>query len=156
MRVRGFTLIELLVTLVVLALLATITVPFAQVTVQRHKEQELRLALRTIREAIDAYKRAGDQGRIRREAGATGYPKNLQVLVDGEIDQRDPKGRKIYFLRQLPRDPMYSDVAAEPAATWRPRSYASEPDDPQEGEDIYDVRSTSDRIGLNGVSYARW
>lgn len=155
-RHRGFTLIELLVTLAILSVLATAVVPLAQVQVQRVREQDLRLALRELRAAIDAYKRAADEGRIRREAGATGYPPNLAVLAEGVQDQRDPGRRKLYFLRRVPRDPMADDEAVPDADTWSQRAYASEPHDPQPGADVYDVLSRSARQGLNGVPYRQW
>jgi general secretion pathway protein G len=152
----GFTLIELLVTLVILGVLASMTVPVAQVMRQRERERELRLALHEIRDGIDAYKAASKEGRVAKEAGATGYPPSLDVLVDGVPDQTDPKERKIYFLRRIPRDPMNLDSALDDAATWGKRSYASGADDPQEGDDVYDVYSTSKGIGLNGIAYRNW
>ncbi|MGF6727267.1 general secretion pathway protein G [Paraburkholderia sp. GAS41] len=153
---RGFTLIELLVTLAILGVLASMTVPVAQVMRQREREQELRLALHEIRDAIDAYKAASKEGRVAKEAGATGYPPSLDVLVDGVPDLSDPKGRKIYFLRHIPRDPMNNDAGLDDAAVWGKRCYASGADDPQEGDDVYDVYSTSKGVGLNGIAYRNW
>jgi len=147
---KGFTLIELLVTVAIVALLAGIALPLAETTVQRSRESELRRSLRELREAIDAYKRAGDEGRIEKKADRSGFPPTLQALVDGAPDITDPRReKKVYFLRKLPRDPVSGE-------DWGLRSYASAADAPRAGEDVFDVFSVSRSAGLNGIPYKEW
>jgi general secretion pathway protein G len=153
--VKGFTLIELVVTVAILALLASVALPLNELVAQRSKEQELRRALRDVRDALDAYKQASDEGRIARRVGDSGYPKRLEDLAAGVEDQRNPRKDKIYFLRRLPRDPFAPD-SASPSDTWGKRAYASAPEDPREGDDVFDVFSLSGTIGLNGKPYREW
>lgn len=152
----GFTLIELVVTMAIVGILASIAMPLAEVSMQRTRESELRSALRQIREGLDAYKRAVEEGRVQRRADGTPYPRALEELAGGVEDAKSPAAAKIFFLRRLPRDPFSSrgDVAA--ADTWGKRAYASPPDAPAEGEDVFDVYSLSTRVGLNGVLYREW
>lgn len=152
---RGFTLIELMVTVVIVSVLASSVIPLTQLAVQRVKEQELRQGLRQIRDAIDAYKSAVDDGKVARRTDETGYPRTLESLVEGVENIKDPERRKIYFLRRLPRDPFAeSDLA--PAETWAKRSYASPPDAPVEGADVFDIQSKSAGIAINGSAYRTW
>jgi len=154
-RGRGFTLIELVVTVSIVAVLASIALPLNELVAQRAKEQDLRHALRDIREAIDAYKQASDEGRIQKMVGDSGYPRRIEDLAAGVEDQKDPKKARIYFLRRLPPDP-FADAGTAPAHTWALRSYASPPDDPREGEDVFDVYSRSAAVGINGRHYKDW
>ncbi|MFG6489630.1 type II secretion system protein [Roseateles sp. BYS78W] len=155
-RQRGFSLIELLVVVAIMSILATIAFPLAELTHRRAQEEDLRRSLREIRSALDAYKRFADAGLIARPAGGSGYPPNLQVLVNGETNAQTPQASKVYFLRRIPRDPLAPDMTTDAAATWGLRSYDSPPDDPQPGRDVFDVYSKATGTGLDGRPYRQW
>jgi len=135
----GFTLLELVIAIAILSILVVMAVPVVQLEIQRQKESELRQDLREMRNAIDAYKHATDDGRIPRKT-----------------DAKDAKGRTIYFLRRIPRDPFNPDPALDAAQTWGKRSYESPPDAPAEGDDVFDVYSLAPGTGINGVPYRQW
>ena len=163
-RSRGFTFIELVVTLALVSVVALSVLPLSEIVSTRMRETELRTALRTLRSALDAYKAAVDQGQIARETGQSGYPQSLDILVQGVpvatnnaltlTGAETPK--RLVFLRQVPRDPFHPDVSVPAAQTWRARAYGSPPDDPQPGDDVFDVSSASTRLGLNGIPYSDW
>jgi len=154
--INGFSYIEMMFTVAILALLATAAVPYADLAVTRQKETELRQNLREIRTAIDAYKKAADEGKIAKLIDESGYPHNLAELVSGVENIKDPKKKKIYFLRRLPRDPMAVDQDQAATLTWGKRSYASSPDSPEAGIDVFDIYSLNETKGLNGVPYNQW
>jgi general secretion pathway protein G len=154
---RGFTLIELVITVAIIGILASLAMPMAELAHQRSREAELQRVLIEVREAIDAWHRAAEDGRIVHSARSSGYPASLQALVDGERDASDPNGKaRLYFLRKVPRDPMATDPALDDDATWAKREYASSADDPRAGEDVYDIHSRSEATGINGVPYRKW
>ena len=153
---RGFTLIELVITVAIIAVLASVALPLNELIVTRAKEQDLRRALRDLRDGIDAYKQAWDDGRIAKAPNETGYPKSLDDLVRGIEDQKSPKRDKIYFMRRIPRDPFATSETLSNAETWAKRAYQSPPDDPKEGDDVFDVYTLAPGKGINGRPYKEW
>ena len=149
----GFTLVEMMVVVAIVGILASMTLPLARLGEQRVKERELRQALREVRGAIDSYKKAGDEGRIVRKAGSSGYPESLDVLVNG-VDSTGARAGRVYFLRRIPADP-FAQPALEPRL-WGLRSYASTAADPKPGDDVFDIFSFSAGVGTNGIAYRQW
>jgi len=163
-RLHGFTFVELVITLALVGLVATVSLPLYEVTSTRYKEAELRHALRTIRDGLDAYKAAVDAGSLTKKAGDSGYPPSLESLTEPlDVAGKRDSGfastdtpQRIVILRQLPRDPFFPTHDVPAAQTWQLRSYGSKSDDPQPGVDVFDVSSTSVRIGLDGTPYSTW
>ena len=147
----GYTLTELVVVCVLLVTLSTVLFPTAKFTVQRYKEQQLREALREIRNAVDEYKRYSDAQLLPIELGTDGYPSEIEQLL--EAHQLVGQGPDVIkrFLRRIPVDPTTGETE------WGLRSYQDDWDaDSWGGENVYDVYSLSDGVGLDGVPYRFW
>ena len=152
-RTGGFTLVELIVTVALVSILVGLALPLARNTIQREKEKELRQALRDMRAAIDRYKVAADGGQIMADAMANGYPPDLETLANG-VDLLTAVGKKIYFLRAVPIDPM-SECRCN--TDWDLRS---DQDDPTAGswggQDVFDVHTKSSGTAMDGTKYKDW
>ncbi len=149
-RRAGYTLTELVVVCAVLSILAAVAFPTVKYTRKRQKEMELRASLREMRSAIDEFKRYSDAGFIPVDFGTDGYPKELEILVEG-VDVVGQIDKKVKFLRRIPVDPMTGKDE------WGMRSYQDEPDSTSwGGENVYDVFSLSQGVGLDRIPYSQW
>jgi general secretion pathway protein G len=147
---RGFSLVELALVCACILILTGMIVPVTRFGVTRQREMELREALRTMRTAVDDYKRLSDQGLIPVDLDTEGYPKTLEKLVEG-VDLVGQIKKKRRFLRKIPIDPMTGK------AEWGLRSYQDEPDTRSWGrQNVYDVYSLSDKTGLDKTKYKDW
>jgi general secretion pathway protein G len=143
---RGFTLIELIVATTILAILVGMAVPLAKNAVAREREHELRSDLWMMRDAIDRYKDAADQGKFQTKVGSENYPPDLDTLVTGV----DVSGKKLKFLRKIPVDPMTKQE-------WGMRSMQDDKDsDSWGGQNVFDVYSKTDQVALDGTKYKDW
>ncbi|MPY88158.1 MAG: prepilin-type N-terminal cleavage/methylation domain-containing protein [Luteitalea sp.] len=151
---QGYTFVELLIVALIVLILASVALPLTRVVVKRQKEVELRRALREMRTAIDRYKDAADMGLVAStelEPDDEGYPKTLEVLVEGVGASGANPDRKLKFLRRVPFDPMIGEQE------WGLRSYQ---DDSKSnnwgGENVFDVYTASRGTALDGSKYNDW
>jgi len=149
------TLIELICVTAIVLVLAGVALPVANTWVKRKKELELRQALREVREAIDRFQMDTQRfpGMRQQKMNATnqdGYPEKLEWLYEG-YDVGDAKGTKLKYLRRLPRDPITGK------REWATRSSRDRPDSHFSDEiNIFDVRSKSEAVALDGTRYKDW
>jgi len=150
----GLSLLEILITLTILGIMAAGVVPITRNSLKHRHELELRQSLRDIRDAIDRYKRFNDSnpGAIPiEERTQSGYPKTLQILVDGFTPAGIVGDMKIKFLRRLPVDPMTGN------SDWGTRAFSDDPGSDGGGsDDVWDVFSKSEGVALNNTKYKDW
>ena len=147
---RAFMLVELIAAITILLVLTTLALPLARNQIIRGRETELHQNLRMMREAIDRYKGASDQGMIPIKVESFGYPPDLKTLVEGVAVKGSAKG-KLKFLRKIPVDPMTG------SADWGLRAMQDDPDSKSwGGQNVFDVYSKSDQTALDGTHYADW
>jgi general secretion pathway protein G len=150
---RGVTYLELIATATILVIMAAAILPMGRVAVLRQREIELRRDLREMRNAVDRYKLAVDQGQIGGtdvKVGSEGYPPDLETLVKG-VSRVGALDRKLKFLRRIPRDPMTGGTE------WGMRCYQDDSGHASWcGENVYDVFSTSKAKALDGTTYDTW
>ncbi|PYV66921.1 MAG: general secretion pathway protein GspG [Acidobacteria bacterium] len=144
---RGFTLIELIAATAILLTLTFLAIPVERVGIKREKERDLHFALWQMRDAIDRYKDACDRAAFRSKVDSECYPPDLDKLVSGE----DVNGKKLRFLRQLPKDPMTGNTE------WGLRSMQDDPNsDSWDGNNVFDVYTKSQGTALDGTKYKDW
>lgn len=126
-RERGYTLIELIIVMAIISILMAIAIPQYQKSLRRTKETMLHSHLQTLRTVIDEY--TFDKKKA---------PQMLQDLVT--------EG----YLRAVPLDPITGNDE------WRTIQEDSLTAVDQTDPGIYDVRSLSDQISLEGTPYSEW
>ena len=149
---RGFTLVEVLTVTVIIGILAVAAIPLAHNAFQREKEIDLRRALRTLRTAIDAYKKFVEENKVEVDEDTYGYPEKLEVLISGiEYKDKKNKTRIAKFLRRIPFDPISG------SSDWGLRSYQDKLGSRHwGGQNVWDVYCDSSKKALDGTYYRDW
>ncbi len=151
---RGLTVVEMLAALGVMMVLMSLAIPLARWNDKRRREDQLRMELQMMRDAIDQYKKLSDEGKIQqKDLDQRGYPLTLEELAQG-VDVGDPKSgktKKMRFLQRIPVDPFTG------TDEWGMRSYQDDWDATSWGsENVFDVYSLSEIKALDGTYYKDW
>ena len=117
-----------MVVMALIVTLSTIAVVQYQHSVAYSKEAVLKEDLFRMREAIDQYYADKNQ-----------YPAALDDLVSAG------------YLRTVPVDPITNS-----ASTWQTIPPEPDPNNPLSVGGVYDVRSGSDAVAMDGTKYADW
>jgi len=152
------TLLELMVTATLLIVLASVAMPLSRLSEKRKNEAALRKTLREVRAAVDRFKIDWDSKRLSRVDNDddivnvdTGYPASLQAMVLGAPAAGRLDEKRIKYLRRIPVDPITRTTE------WGTRCYEDEPDSAIScGDDVYDIFSLSEGVGIDGVPYRAW
>ena len=127
-RRRGFTFVELMVVISIIIILVSMAIPVYQKSILRAKESVLKNNLFTLRTVIDNY--TYDKQKA---------PQSLQDLVQ--------EG----YLRDIPMDPILGNNQS-----WRTVMEDASQSVNQAEPGIFDVKSGSDKTGLDGTAYSEW
>jgi general secretion pathway protein G len=158
---KGITLIELLVVIAIIGILASAAMPFSRMAVQRTKELELSRNLRSLRTAIDEFKKDCDNKKLSALEGYCkseqyNYPESLEQLTE-PLKLAGGADLTKKYLRRIPRDLMTAVESSDKPNNWGLRSYGDEPDSHDwGGGNVYDVYSKSEVLSLDGTKYNTW
>jgi general secretion pathway protein G len=149
---RGLTLVELIVAFTIMLILSCMAVPLARARIRVERERELRYDLRMMHTAIDKYKDFCDSGYLGpMKVGTDCYPESLEQLVEGVKLANNADGKKVRFLRGIPKDPFTGK------AEWGLRS---DQDDPTStswgGQNVFAVYTKTDARAADGTPYSEW
>ena len=124
---KGYTLLELMIVVAIVGILVSLAIPNFQQSAMKAKETALKQNLFTMRAVLDQY--YADRG---------DYPDSLESLVEAQ------------YLRSIPMDPF-----TKSSTTW-----AEIFEEQEEGDDsptgVYDIKSGSDAMAVNGTPYKEW
>ncbi len=159
---KGLTLIEMLVVITIIGVLAAAALPVSRMAVKRTREIELRSNLRTLRTAIDAFRKdclPGAASKLSSEyckADQDYYPESLEILTEPlKLGSSVDKTRK--YLRRVPKDPMMPVESPDNTNNWGILSNRDEPDSKEwGGGNVYDVFSKSEALAIDGTKYNTW